>query len=172
MSKLTAAVTAILACMVLVPLLPRAQRRKPTWVFRVSVSTTSLSGTPRITGFTRNTTSMSILLRLVVAPFWRKPCYRAVFTLPPLGPPFCKSSMQGADHVILAAHVNYFPYRLVGLPSIAGPEGLKRRDDRDQPFRFKRGRRIEDSAKAGRPRSGQRCDDCSVGNSTRTPCCS
>jgi NitT/TauT family transport system substrate-binding protein len=42
-----------------------------------------------------------------------------------IGTAFLQGSMQGADHVILAAHVNYFPYRLVGLPSIADKEGLK-----------------------------------------------
>ncbi|HTN72549.1 MAG TPA: ABC transporter substrate-binding protein [Methylomirabilota bacterium] len=42
-----------------------------------------------------------------------------------IGTAFLQGSMQGADHVLLAAHVNYFPYRLIGLPSIAGKEGLK-----------------------------------------------
>jgi ABC-type nitrate/sulfonate/bicarbonate transport system substrate-binding protein len=42
-----------------------------------------------------------------------------------LGTAFLQSAMQGADHVLLAAHINYFPYRVVGLPSIAGPEGLR-----------------------------------------------
>ena len=42
-----------------------------------------------------------------------------------IGTAFLQGSMQGADHVLLAAHVNYFPYRLVGLPSIGGKEGLK-----------------------------------------------
>ena len=42
-----------------------------------------------------------------------------------IGTAFLQGSMQGADHVILAAHVNYFPYRLVGLPSVAGKDGLK-----------------------------------------------
>ena len=42
-----------------------------------------------------------------------------------IGSAFLQSSMQGADHVLLAAHINYFPYRVVGLPSIAGKEGLR-----------------------------------------------
>lgn len=42
-----------------------------------------------------------------------------------LGTAFLQSAMQGADHVLLAAHINYFPYRVVGLPSIAGADGLK-----------------------------------------------
>lgn len=42
-----------------------------------------------------------------------------------IGTAFLQSSMQGADHVLLAAHINYFPYRVVGLPSIADKEGLK-----------------------------------------------
>jgi NitT/TauT family transport system substrate-binding protein len=42
-----------------------------------------------------------------------------------IGSAFLQGSMQGDDHVILAAHVNYFPYRLVGLPSVAGKDGLK-----------------------------------------------
>src|SRR5262245_27370241 len=42
-----------------------------------------------------------------------------------IGTAFLQSSMQGADHVLLAAHINYFPYRLVGLPSIADKEGLR-----------------------------------------------
>ena len=42
-----------------------------------------------------------------------------------IGTAFLQGSMQGADHVLLAAHVNYFPYRLIGLPSIGGKEGLK-----------------------------------------------
>src|ERR1700745_3810848 len=39
-----------------------------------------------------------------------------------IGTAFLQSAMQGADHVLLAAHINYFPYRVVGLPSIAGKE--------------------------------------------------
>jgi NitT/TauT family transport system substrate-binding protein len=42
-----------------------------------------------------------------------------------IGAAFLQSSMQGADHVLLAAHINYFPYRVVGLPSIADKEGLR-----------------------------------------------
>src|SRR6478672_8242350 len=42
-----------------------------------------------------------------------------------IGSAFLQSSMQGADHVLLAAHINYFPYRVVGLPSIAGRDGLR-----------------------------------------------
>src|SRR5262245_43631344 len=42
-----------------------------------------------------------------------------------IGTAFLQSSMQGSDHVILAAHVNYFPYRLVGLSSMGGKDGLK-----------------------------------------------
>ena len=42
-----------------------------------------------------------------------------------IGTAFLQGSMQGADHVLLAAHVNYFPYRLVGLPSVSGKGGLK-----------------------------------------------
>jgi NitT/TauT family transport system substrate-binding protein len=42
-----------------------------------------------------------------------------------IGAAFLQGSMQGADHVLLAAHINYFPYRVVGLPSIAGKEGLR-----------------------------------------------
>src|SRR5215468_8589272 len=42
-----------------------------------------------------------------------------------LGTAFLQSAMQGADQVLLAAHINYFPYRVVGLPSIAGKDGLK-----------------------------------------------
>ncbi len=42
-----------------------------------------------------------------------------------IGSAFLQSSMQGADHVLLAAHINYFPYRVVGLPSIAGKDGLR-----------------------------------------------
>src|SRR5215468_9809830 len=42
-----------------------------------------------------------------------------------IGTAFLLSSMQGADHVILAAHVNYFPYRLVGLPSLSGKDGVR-----------------------------------------------
>jgi NitT/TauT family transport system substrate-binding protein len=42
-----------------------------------------------------------------------------------IGSAFLQGSMQGADHVLLAAHINYFPYRVVGLPSIAGKEGLR-----------------------------------------------
>jgi NitT/TauT family transport system substrate-binding protein len=42
-----------------------------------------------------------------------------------IGTAFLQGSMQGADHVLLAAHVNYFPYRLVGLPSVANKDGLK-----------------------------------------------
>ena len=42
-----------------------------------------------------------------------------------LGTAFLQSAMQGADHVLLAAHINYFPYRVVGLPSITGKDGLK-----------------------------------------------
>ncbi|HUK40235.1 MAG TPA: ABC transporter substrate-binding protein [Candidatus Acidoferrales bacterium] len=42
-----------------------------------------------------------------------------------IGTAFLQSAMQGSDHVLLAAHVNYFPYRVVGLPSIAGKEGLR-----------------------------------------------
>ena len=38
---------------------------------------------------------------------------------------FLQSSMQGADHVLLAAHINYFPYRVLGLPSISDKEGLR-----------------------------------------------
>src|SRR5262249_61917505 len=37
-----------------------------------------------------------------------------------IGTAFLQGSMQGSDHVILAAHVNYFPYRLVGLSSMGG----------------------------------------------------
>jgi ABC-type nitrate/sulfonate/bicarbonate transport system substrate-binding protein len=42
-----------------------------------------------------------------------------------IGTAFLQSAMQGSDHVLLAAHINYFPYRLVGLPSIAGKDGLR-----------------------------------------------
>jgi len=42
-----------------------------------------------------------------------------------LGTAFLQSAMQGADHVLLAAHINYFPYRVVGLPSISGKDALK-----------------------------------------------
>ena len=42
-----------------------------------------------------------------------------------IGSAFLQSSMQGADHVLLAAHINYFPYRVVGLPSVADKEGLR-----------------------------------------------
>src|SRR5215467_9856684 len=42
-----------------------------------------------------------------------------------IGTAFLQTAMQGSDHVLLAAHVNYFPYRVVGLPSIAGKEGLR-----------------------------------------------
>ena len=42
-----------------------------------------------------------------------------------IGAAFLQSSMQGADHVLLAAHINYFPYRVLGLPSIADKEGLR-----------------------------------------------
>jgi len=42
-----------------------------------------------------------------------------------LGTAFLQSAMQGADQVLLAAHINYFPYRVVGLPSVAGKDGLK-----------------------------------------------
>jgi NitT/TauT family transport system substrate-binding protein len=42
-----------------------------------------------------------------------------------IGTAFLQGSMQGADHVLLAAHVNYFPYRLVGLPSLSGKDGLR-----------------------------------------------
>src|SRR5215475_4492233 len=42
-----------------------------------------------------------------------------------IGTAFLQGSMQGSDHVILAAHVNYFPYRLVGLSSMGGKDGLK-----------------------------------------------
>src|SRR3989454_11207266 len=42
-----------------------------------------------------------------------------------IGSAFLQGSMQGADHVLLAAHINYFPYRVVGLPSIADKEGLR-----------------------------------------------
>ena len=47
-----------------------------------------------------------------------------------IGTAFLQGSMQGADHVILAAHVNYFPYRLVGLPSIADKEVSRARRSR------------------------------------------
>src|SRR5437879_5471766 len=43
-----------------------------------------------------------------------------------IGTAFLQGSMQGADHVLLAAHINYFPYRVVGLPSIAVKEGFRR----------------------------------------------
>ena len=42
-----------------------------------------------------------------------------------IGTAFLQSAMQGSDHVLLAAHINYFPYRVVGLPSITGKEGLR-----------------------------------------------
>jgi NitT/TauT family transport system substrate-binding protein len=42
-----------------------------------------------------------------------------------IGSAFLQGSMQGADHVLLAAHINYFPYRVVGLPSVADKEGLR-----------------------------------------------
>ena len=42
-----------------------------------------------------------------------------------LGTAFLQSVMQGADHALLAAHINYFPYRVVGLPSISGKDALK-----------------------------------------------
>lgn len=42
-----------------------------------------------------------------------------------LGTAFLQSAMQGADHALLAAHINYFPYRVVGLPSISGKDALK-----------------------------------------------
>src|SRR5437667_6300740 len=42
-----------------------------------------------------------------------------------IGTAFLQGSMQGADQVLLAAHGNYFPYRLIGLPSVAGKDGLK-----------------------------------------------
>src|SRR6266850_2162377 len=42
-----------------------------------------------------------------------------------IGTAFLQGSMQGADHVLLAAHINYFPYRVVGLPSIGDKEGLR-----------------------------------------------
>jgi NitT/TauT family transport system substrate-binding protein len=42
-----------------------------------------------------------------------------------IGTAFLQSSMQGSDHVLLAAHINYFPYRVVGLPSITSKEGLR-----------------------------------------------
>ena len=42
-----------------------------------------------------------------------------------IGTAFLQGAMQGADHVLLAAHVNYFPYRLVGLPSLSGKDGLR-----------------------------------------------
>jgi NitT/TauT family transport system substrate-binding protein len=42
-----------------------------------------------------------------------------------IGAAFLQSSMQGADHVLLASHINYFPYRVVGLPSVADKEGLR-----------------------------------------------
>ena len=32
-----------------------------------------------------------------------------------IGTAFLQGAMQGADHVLLAAHVNYFPYRVGGL---------------------------------------------------------
>lgn len=42
-----------------------------------------------------------------------------------LGTAFLQSAMQGADQVLLAAHINYFPYRVMGLPSVAGKDGLR-----------------------------------------------
>jgi NitT/TauT family transport system substrate-binding protein len=42
-----------------------------------------------------------------------------------IGAAFLQSSMQGADHVLLASHINFFPYRVVGLPSVADKEGLR-----------------------------------------------
>ena len=42
-----------------------------------------------------------------------------------IGTAFLQASMQGADQVLLAAHGNYFPYRLIGLPSVSGKDGLK-----------------------------------------------
>jgi NitT/TauT family transport system substrate-binding protein len=42
-----------------------------------------------------------------------------------IGAAFLQSSMQGADHVLLASHINYFPYRVLGLPSVADKEGLR-----------------------------------------------
>ena len=95
MLKLTAGVMAILACMVLVRFTVEGAMPKTY----LGVSGISFDYIPfwyaKDYGLYRNTTSTSILLRLVVVLFWRKPWYRAVFTLPPLGPPFCKARCRG-----------------------------------------------------------------------------
>jgi NitT/TauT family transport system substrate-binding protein len=125
MWKITAAVTAILACMVLVPF---------------SVESATLKTYLGVSGISFD-----------YIPFWYAKDYglyqkynvdveiittgggtvlaQAMLSggvhFAAIGTAFLQGSMQGADHVILAAHVNYFPYRLVGLPSIADKEGLK-----------------------------------------------
>lgn len=42
-----------------------------------------------------------------------------------IGGAFLQGAMQGADLVMLAAHMNYFPYRLIGQSSISLGKGLK-----------------------------------------------
>ena len=37
----------------------------------------------------------NVLMWVVAVPFWRKPCYRAVSTLPPSEPHFCKAQCRG-----------------------------------------------------------------------------
>ena len=125
MSKLAAAVTAILACMVLV----RFTAESATPKTYLGVSGISFDYIPfwyakdyglyqkyNIDVDIITTGGGTVLAQAMVS---------GGVHFAAIGTAFLQGSMQGADHVILAAHVNYFPYRLVGLPSIAEKEGLK-----------------------------------------------
>jgi NitT/TauT family transport system substrate-binding protein len=125
MSKLTTAVTAILACLVFLPLAVEGATPKtylgvsgisfdyiPFWYakdyglyqkYNVDVDIITTSGG-------------TVLAQAMLS---------GGVHFAAIGTAFLQGSMQGADHVLLAAHVNYFPYRLVGLPSVASKDGLK-----------------------------------------------
>jgi len=42
-----------------------------------------------------------------------------------IGAPFLQAAIHGADLVMLATHINYLPYRLIGHPSVSLEKGLK-----------------------------------------------
>jgi NitT/TauT family transport system substrate-binding protein len=125
MSKLTAAVMAILACMVLVPFSVGGATPKTY----LGVSGISFDYIPfwyaKDYGLYQKYNVDVEIITTGGGTVLAQAMLSGGVHFAAIGTAFLQGSMQGADHVILAAHVNYFPYRLVGLPSIADKEGLK-----------------------------------------------
>jgi hypothetical protein len=76
-----------------------------------------------------------------------------------MGGAYLTGAMKGADLVMVATHMDKFPYSLIVKPSIKRSEDLKRNKTRDQPFRLQQRCRAASFTAALRDQSRQRCDD-------------